>query len=256
MKYKIIDETSDHKYFTIIPNYILNHASANDIALYNIMKKAAGEDGLCFMTEETMCKKLGIGDKSLHKSLKYLLDNKWIKYVGVTPSKTRPIKTYKMLDIWKQNVDFYKDKKIPSESGVSKDTRQKRDKIPVEKRGIRRSIIKKNKTSDEPRGSGFNSIGSLLKKHDKQILKASAIPSKIGGAFHRWQDTAVRWWIKLGLGKKPTASWFKIFKQNAGLAERACSWASDSGGKDLEKLTYWALNQFKKHGKIVYNKTD
>ena len=125
MKYKIIDETGDHKYFTIIPNYILNHSSANDIALYNIMKKATGENGLCFMTEETMCKKLGIGEKSLHKSLEYLLNHKWIKFVGMTSARTRPIKTYKILDIWKKNTDFYSNEKIPSEIALSKDTVRK-----------------------------------------------------------------------------------------------------------------------------------
>jgi len=150
MKYKIIDETGDHKYFTIIPNYILNHSTANDIALYNIMRRAAGENGACFMTEKTMCRKLGIGEKNLHKSLEYLLRHKWVQYVGMTPAKTRPVKTYKMLNIWKQNVDFYEDEKILSKSGLSKDTRrkkrdsrQKQSKIPAQSGGIRRTIIRR-----------------------------------------------------------------------------------------------------------------
>ena len=148
--YKFEDNSSDRKYFTIIPNYVLNHSSAIDKAIYIDIKRSAGENGKCFMTEETMCKRNGIGEKKLHKSLKYLLEHKWIEFVGMTSGKTRPIKTYKVNDIWKRNVDFYNKEKIPSESGVFKDTRQKEedtlqktDKIPFERGGIRRSNIKK-----------------------------------------------------------------------------------------------------------------
>jgi len=150
MKYKFEDETQDRKYFTIVPNYILNHSSATDKALYIDIKRAAGENGRCFMTEETMCNRNGIGKKQLHKSLKYLLDHKWIKFVGMTPAKTRPIKTYIILDIWKKNVDFYQDKKIPSQSRVSKDTVQEEkdsvqesSKILFRRRGIRRTSLRR-----------------------------------------------------------------------------------------------------------------
>lgn len=150
MDYEFKDKTNDRKYFTIVPNYVLNHSDAITKALYLDIKRAAGENGLSFMTEETMCKKNGIGEKRLHKALKYLLAHKWIEFVGMTPSKTRPIKTYKVNDIWKKNIEFYNNKKIPSESRVSKDThqeeqdtRQKQDKILVKSGGIRRIILKR-----------------------------------------------------------------------------------------------------------------
>ena len=149
MDFKIIDDSSDKKYFTIVPNYILNHSSGIDKGLYLDMKRMAGENGICFMTEETMCKRNGIGKEQLHKSLKYLLDHKWIEFVGMTASKTRPIKTYKISDIWNTNNDFYRNKKIPSETAVSKDTAckqkdtaQNSSMIPPEKGGIRRTNIK------------------------------------------------------------------------------------------------------------------
>lgn len=160
MDIKVIDDSGDRKYFTIVPNYILNHSSGIDKGLYLDMKRMAGEDGICFMKEETMCKRNGIGEKQLHKSLKYLLDHKWIEFVGTTPSKTRPIKTYKILNIWNQNANYYNNKKIPSESGVSldnpqkeKDTLPKQDKIPAESRGILRTNTKEeliNKNTHKP----------------------------------------------------------------------------------------------------------
>ncbi len=150
MEYRFKDETHDKKYFTIVPNYILNNADAVVKALYLDIKRAAGENGLSFMTEKTMCRRNGIGEKRLHKALKYLLDHKWIKFVGMTSAKTRPIKTYKVLDIWKENVDFYSKEKIVAKSGVSKDTRQKgkdtrqkQDKIHARSMGRRRTILRR-----------------------------------------------------------------------------------------------------------------
>ena len=150
MECRFKDETNDRKYFTIIPNFILNHSDAVTKALYLDIKRAAGEDGRSFMTEETMCRRNKVGEKRLHRALKYLLEHKWIEFVGMTPGKTRPIKTYKVNDLWKKNIEFYTKEKISSKSGLSKDTRrkqkdtrQKQDKIPARSRGIRRSPLRK-----------------------------------------------------------------------------------------------------------------
>lgn len=256
---KLIDDSSDHKYFTIVPNFILNHSSAIDKAIYLEMKRAAGDNGLCFMTEETMCKRNGIGKDTLHKSIKYLIIHKWVEFVGMTPSKTRPIKTYKILNIWKQNTDFYNDKKIVPETAVSlnaihkvKDTAVLDGMIPPEKGGIRRTNDKEElRTNGEANASGFKGMASL-----RDVLSRHGVlrEKRKGGATYKWQDDAVRFWSKLKLSGSPTAGWFRIFKLNAVTASRACEWVSDSGGQDLEKLTYWAFNQFKKNGKIVYDK--
>lgn len=167
-KMKIIDESGDRKYFTQIPNYIANHSTAIDQALYFQMKRYAGEEGQCFATSETIINKLGIGRKAYNKSLRYLLDKEWIRFIGITGGKTRPIKTYAIVDIWKLNVMEYE--KIPSESTVSiekdsvpkeGDTVQKNTKIvsesTVEEEPLLRTTIKKNTDSIESGG-----IGELL----------------------------------------------------------------------------------------------
>ena len=56
-KIQIQDESGDTNYFTIIPNYIANHSTANDEALYFQMKKHAGEKGECFASEVLFKKK-------------------------------------------------------------------------------------------------------------------------------------------------------------------------------------------------------
>lgn len=179
MDVKIIDESNDRMYFTIVPNYILNHSSGIDKGLYLDMKRMAGEDGLCFMTEATMCKRNGIGEKQLHKSLKYLLDHKWIEFTGTSEGKTRPIKTYKIIDIWKINSEYYKSKKIVAESGVSsekaKDSRQKQDKIVAESRGILRTNIKEELTTTD-----------VVKRINRwAYTRASTPPSCTPEAFNR-----------------------------------------------------------------------
>jgi hypothetical protein len=50
MAVKILDNSGDKRYFTIVPNYILNHSTAIDQALYLQMKRLAGDEGLCFAT--------------------------------------------------------------------------------------------------------------------------------------------------------------------------------------------------------------
>jgi len=133
-EFKIVDDSGDKAYFTIIPNYIANHSAANDQALYLQMKRFAGETGECFATQETLMEKLGIGVKAYRKSLDYILEKKWVTYIGMTRGKTRPVKTYKVSNIWDLNTEHYK--KIPSERTLSmddkKDTSQKNSKIPAE----------------------------------------------------------------------------------------------------------------------------
>ena len=136
----IQDESGDKKYFVQLPHYVLNHSTANDQALYWQMKRYAGESGKCFASQETLMQKMGIGRKAFNKSLQYLLEQGWIKFIGMTPGKTRPIKTYSISDIWKLNVLHYE--KIPAERAVSfqeipaesnGDTGQKNSKIPAER---------------------------------------------------------------------------------------------------------------------------
>ena len=155
-KIKIQDESGDKKYFSQLPHYILNHSTAIDQALYWQMKRYAGEGGRCFATQETLMKKMGVGIKAFKKSLKYLLDKGWIKYVGMTGGRTRPIKTYAIVDIWKLNILHYEEivvkrtvsfsKEIPAERTV--DTSQKNSKIPaertVEEDLVEEDIIKNN----------------------------------------------------------------------------------------------------------------
>ena len=162
-KIKIQDDSGDRKYFTILPNYIANHSTANDQALYFQMKRYAGEDGECFATEETLCKKLGIGRKALWKARDYLIEHKWITFLGMTGGKTRPIKTYKVNDIWKMNNEHYE--KISAERDISlEDKSQKEHKITL-KRDIEEEPIKEEPFNTTEHSS--EEINLLIKEFEK-----------------------------------------------------------------------------------------
>lgn len=119
-KIRVSDDSSDRKYFTIIPNYIANHSTANDQALYFQLKKHAGEDGECYVSQKTLMEKLGIGDKALKKSFEYLLSHNWIKFSGYKEVQTsggmQKIKSYRIVDIWKLNVEHYEKSQGSSKS--------------------------------------------------------------------------------------------------------------------------------------------
>ena len=144
---KIKDESGDKKYFTQIPNYIANHSTANDQALYLQMKRFAGDDGQCFATQKTLRKKLGIGEKAYNKSLQYLLEKKWIRFIGTTQGKTRPIKTYVIVDIWKINILEYD--KISPESRLSFEP-EISPKSSVDKSQKQTKISPKSSVEEEP----------------------------------------------------------------------------------------------------------
>lgn len=105
------DNSGDKKYFTMLPNIILNHSTANDQALYCQLKKHAGERGICFVSERNLMKKLGIGDTALKTSFAYLLKRGWIKYEGLKDVMSnggmQKTKSYSVVDIWKENINNY-----------------------------------------------------------------------------------------------------------------------------------------------------
>lgn len=105
------DKSGDKKYFTMLPNIVLNHSTANDQALYCQLKKHAGENGVCFVSERNLMLKLGIGDKALKASFSYLLKRNWIKFEGLkdvmTSGGPQKVKSYSVVDIWSENVSNY-----------------------------------------------------------------------------------------------------------------------------------------------------
>lgn len=105
------DENGDRKYFTMLPNIVLNHSTATDQALYAQLKKFAGENGIAYPSAITLMKKLGISRNTLKKSFGYLLERGWIKSKGYREVSTdggiQKVKAYSIVDIWGLNAKEY-----------------------------------------------------------------------------------------------------------------------------------------------------
>jgi len=108
----IQDESGDKKYFTIIPNYVLNHSSHWDREVYIQMKRIAGEKGTCWMSKSNLSKKCGISKRKLDKSIQYLLEHHWIEKSGLKEISSKggnqKVTIYKIVDLWNINNSFYK----------------------------------------------------------------------------------------------------------------------------------------------------
>lgn len=121
----IEDESGDKKYFTIIPNYILNHSTLYDREVWLQMKRIAGENGTCWMSRIALAKQCGISPRRLDQSLKYLLEHTWITCKGtkdvVTNGGRQKVKEYSIADLWSLNNQYYETKGVAPGAGGASD---------------------------------------------------------------------------------------------------------------------------------------
>ena len=129
-KLNIEDGSGDKDFFTIIPNYILNHSTANDQALYLQLKRLTGDrKDCCYPSFGYLREKLGIGKKALKKSLDYLIEHNWIENLGkrqiMTSGGYQWVSAYRIKDIWKLNTEHFKggSKRDHLAKGGSKDAK-------------------------------------------------------------------------------------------------------------------------------------
>lgn len=110
-KIKVEDESGDRKYFTIIPNLVLNHSTATAQALYMQLKRLAGERGVAYPGSRYLMDKLGISQPTLRKELRYLLEKGWIEFAGEKEISTdggrQKVTSYRVVDLWELNARHY-----------------------------------------------------------------------------------------------------------------------------------------------------
>jgi hypothetical protein len=156
---RIRDESGDKKYFTIVPNYVLNHSRAIDQALYAQIKRIAGDNGKCFASIGYFAKQLDSTRPTIRKSLKYLIDHNWIKEVKREIVKTtggkQAMRTFIIEDIWGLNVNNYtkggKNDTHLKPKGGKNDTSRGEKMIPLIISNNNKNILKLNKLRKELR---------------------------------------------------------------------------------------------------------
>lgn len=235
-KIKVIDDSGDRRFFTILPNFIANHSTSHDQALYFQMKRMAGEDGLCFATQQTLMKKMGVGIKIYRKSLKYILDKKWVEYIGMTGGKTRPVKTYKIIDIWQTNNEFYtQNQKISAESTLSNEKilYPKNTKISAE------STIEEEPLKEEPienpllsaTGSPFN-----LKDEIQKLKQSPQRHIQLIGEFLEEKKVLLENATQL---KRAVKRHLRAARELADFSDKQIAKASEQAERDYPKI--WQL---------------
>lgn len=104
---KYIDKSGDKKYFTQIPNMIVNHSTAYEQSLYLIMKRIAGEGGDCYASLNFLAKKMGVHKTTISKTITKLLKRKWIAEAEKTKVKGGYTRTFIIIDLWPRNIKEY-----------------------------------------------------------------------------------------------------------------------------------------------------
>jgi predicted transcriptional regulator len=121
------NKSNDWKYFTIIPNWILDNLSIYDAMLYIHIKRIAGENGQCWASMRYLAQKMKVSLGQIYKSLQNLTELGLIKFVGTKKVKRRPRNVYQIVDIWKLNVDYYND--IHKTNGKSEKNIENQSKV-------------------------------------------------------------------------------------------------------------------------------
>jgi len=140
------DKSEDRKYLTITPNIIINGYSAIESGVYTYIKKRAGENGQFFETAFNTAKTLKISKPTYLKIRNTLEKDNRIKFVGWKKGKTHPIKIYEIVDIWKENINQYENKRKVKNTTTSQKERSKI--LPLERSKI--DTQKKNPLEEEP----------------------------------------------------------------------------------------------------------
>ncbi len=113
-KFNIKDESGDRKYFTQIPNMIVNHSTAYEQSLYLIMKRIAGETGSCYASLNYLAQKMGVNRKTVTSNIAKLLKRKWIAEISPIKIRGGKVRQFIIIDLWKVNMKEYN-------SGAKKD---------------------------------------------------------------------------------------------------------------------------------------
>ena len=120
-KFNIKDESQDRKYFSIVPHFVTNHSTLAERGFYLTLKRITGEYGTVRYSARDLGKMCGISDDTVYRLLDSLIKRGWIKEAGKIPTGHKPRRTYSIVDLWKQNIDFYTKKTENRPGAVNED---------------------------------------------------------------------------------------------------------------------------------------
>lgn len=111
--FKVVDNSDLRKYYTAIPNCVVNGSGIYEKAMYMEMKRFAGAnpEGKCFASIRTMAKRLEVTERIVIRTIKKLLKRGWIEQLESRATGGRPVNCYRIVDIWGINFNQCSPKK-------------------------------------------------------------------------------------------------------------------------------------------------
>lgn len=213
--FKIIDKSGDRKYFTIIPNYIVNHSTVYEQAIYLYMKRVAGEEGTCWMSAMEIAKRLDCSRNTVAKYQQKLVERGWIEIIGkrATGETNQQTIEYRIIDLWSLNVRHYEEKSKRSTAELLPQSVQPMNES-VQLVNLKRSTIGHK---EEP-----------LKKKEKEETEtpATAVPMTLkefvdwcGRSNHRHIQIIGNWADTIEPDFQTKAQWEAFIKRNVRTAK-------------------------------------
>jgi DNA-binding Lrp family transcriptional regulator len=177
--FKISEQTPDRQYFTLVPNYIVNHSDIWEQGVYLAMKRIAGENGTCFATHQRIADMLKISRPTVSKTIQRLIKRDWVKETGKRVGRTQSVKEYKIVDLWKLNVDYYQKVSSKPQNSLSKRKLSTTEQLSCKPQNTEEdSRIKKNNTkkSITVRKKKYSSIKDISNGEFEEIAQKYDVP--------------------------------------------------------------------------------
>ena len=168
-----VTDNAPVNFFSMIPHLIDDSGlSASAKALYLHLKRVAGEDGLCWKTQDQLAEHLGFSPKTVVKAKRDLIEAKVIE-VQLESFEGHPRHIIHLLNIWTMNEAKYR-------QSVSKgtDINVKRESVSVSKGtdiGIR-PVVTKNTPKEEPQRIPLEEEPLLSSSKKKRTPKLHSRP--------------------------------------------------------------------------------
>jgi len=221
--FKIIDKSGDRKYFTIIPNYIVNHSTVYEQAIYLYMKRVAGEEGTCWESPINIAKKLGVDPKTVRKYQKRLVERGWIEEVGKA-GKTKPTIEYKIIDLWELNARHY--------------TKKERGNSTLSQRMRNESLNKEDLTPFERvlNGNKEESVKKIDKEENNRPMSLREFVEWCGKSKHRHIQIIGNWADTIEPDFQTKDQWEAFIKRNVRIAKNLEPFEDDRLKQGYKKL--------------------
>ncbi len=116
-KIHIKEQSSNHKYFSIIPNIVFEIGlKANEISVYCAIKRSAGESSVCTKSKAKLAKQAGVCPKTIFTIIQKLSQvNKILKKPLIsfknrfTEDGDRDTNLIEVIDIWPENMNYFQE---------------------------------------------------------------------------------------------------------------------------------------------------